>query len=117
MDKLDYKYGKKVTLIGIFGNIAISFFKFICGIIGHSGALIADAVHSVSDIVATFAVLFGLKFSSKPEDKDHPYGHGKIESLTSLFVGVLLLITALYILYENSIKLAKIAKNHFNGNL
>ena len=107
MDKLDYKYGKKVTLIGIFGNIAISFFKFICGIIGHSGALIADAVHSVSDIVATFAVLFGLKFSSKPEDKCHPYGHGKIESLISLFVGVLLLITALYILYENSIKLAK----------
>ncbi len=107
MKKSDYKYGKKVTLIGIFGNIAISVFKFICGIIGHSGALIADAVHSVSDIAATLAVLFGLKFSSKPEDKNHPYGHGKIESLTSLFVGILLLITALYILYENSIKLVR----------
>ena len=107
MKKSDYKYGKKVTLIGIFGNIAITVFKFVCGVIGNSGALIADSVHSVSDIVATFAVLFGLKFSSIPEDKDHPYGHGKIESLISLFVGVLLFITALYILYENSIKLWK----------
>ena len=107
MKKLDYRYGKKVTLIGIFGNIAITVFKFVCGVIGNSGALIADSVHSVSDIVATFAVLFGLKFSSIPEDKDHPYGHGKIESLISLFVGVLLFITALYILYENSIKISR----------
>lgn len=107
MKKADYRYGRKVTIIGIIGNIILSIFKFICGVIGNSGALIADALHSVSDLIATITVLFGIKFSSKPEDKSHPYGHGKIESLVSLFVGISLFITALYILYENSTKLIK----------
>ena len=105
MKDFDYRYGRRVTIIGIAGNIAVAAFKYICGIAGNSGALIADAVHSVSDIIATVAVLFGIKFGSKPMDKKHPYGHGKIESLISLFIGILLIVTALYLLYENSIKL------------
>ncbi|MCK4965758.1 cation-efflux pump [bacterium] len=105
MKDVDYRYGRRVTIVGIAGNIAVAAFKYVCGVAGNSGALIADAVHSVSDIIATVAVLFGIKFSSKPGDKSHPYGHGKIESLISLFIGILLIVTAFYLLYENSVNL------------
>ena len=75
MKDSDYRYGRRVTIVGIAGNIAVAVFKYVCGVAGNSGALIADAVHSISDIIATVAVLFGIKLSSKPVDKNHPYGH------------------------------------------
>ena len=97
----DYQHGKKVTLIGIIGNVIVIAIEFALGILGQSSALVADALHSLSDVGATVAVLFGLKYSSLPEDENHPYGHGKIESIIALFLGIILAVTGMYLLYGN----------------
>ncbi|MFC1553954.1 cation diffusion facilitator family transporter [candidate division KSB1 bacterium] len=101
MNKDEYRYGRRISLIGIIGNLFVVAVEFIIGVLGRSSALIADAVHSFSDVGATFAVYVGLKFSSKPVDKNHPYGHGKIESLIALFLGLILAVTGAYLVYEN----------------
>lgn len=80
----------KAIYFSILGNIGLALVKWTAGFFGHSFALIADAIESTSDIVASLLVLFGLKYSTKPADKNHPYGHGKIEPLvTFLVVGFL----------------------------
>ncbi|MEW6455717.1 MAG: cation diffusion facilitator family transporter [Acidobacteriota bacterium] len=83
---------KKITIIGIALNIILIIFKFIAGIFGTSKAMIADAFHSTSDLIADVIVLFGLKVSSKPRDEAHHYGHGKVDSLVSLFIGIILIV-------------------------
>ncbi len=80
----------KVTLVGSFVNVILVVFKFIAGVIGHSSAMIADAVHSLSDLLSDIVVLVFVKIAGKPEDADHAYGHGKFETLASVIVGVLL---------------------------
>ena len=77
-------------------------FKFIAGILGGSAAMIADAVHSLSDFMTDIVVLLFVKISSKPEDKDHDYGHGKYETLATSMIGVALLCVGLYILYREA---------------
>ncbi|MEO0237809.1 MAG: cation transporter, partial [candidate division WOR-3 bacterium] len=72
--------GIKVTLIGLFINIILTLLKIFLGIVGRSKALIADGFHSLSDFITDIVVIFGLKFSSKPVDESHDYGHGKIET-------------------------------------
>lgn len=91
-----------VTLMGSVVNIVLLVFKFIAGILGGSAAMIADAVHSLSDFMTDIVVLLFVKISSKPEDKDHDYGHGKYETLATSFIGVALLCVGLYILYSGS---------------
>ncbi|MBR5376390.1 MAG: cation transporter, partial [Lachnospiraceae bacterium] len=66
---------KKLSAVGILGNILLAGFKLFSGIIGHSGAMISDAVHSLSDVFATFIAYIGVVLSKRPEDKEHPYGH------------------------------------------
>ena len=66
----------KTTLIGSIGNILLMIFKFIAGLLGHSSAMIADAFHSLSDLVTDVVVLLFVKISSKPQDENHKYGHG-----------------------------------------
>lgn len=83
---------RRVTWAGVFVNIALSAAKFAAGVVGHSQALIADAVHSLSDLVTDFAVLFGLPFWSAPADDDHPYGHQRIETLVTMVIGGALLL-------------------------
>jgi len=97
--------GEKVTLYGIIINVILTFLKFAAGILGKSGALIADAVHSSSDILATGTVFISLKIAKLPRDESHPYGHGKIESLAAAFVGLVLLIAGGYILREAIVNL------------
>lgn len=92
--------GKTCTQIGIVGNIILTVLKFFAGIIGHSPAMVADAVHSLSDIVATAVVYVSLKISSKPPDQKHPFGHGHAETLAAFFVGLTLFATAIYIVFE-----------------
>ena len=91
-----------VTLMGSVVNIVLLVFKFIAGILGGSAAMIADAVHSLSDFMTDIVVLLFVKISSKPEDKDHDYGHGKYETLATSMIGVALLCVGLYILYSGA---------------
>lgn len=85
---------KKITLAGMIVNILLSTLKMILGIFGHSQAVIADAVHSLSDMVTDVLVLFGLKFWSAPADKQHPYGHQRIETIITLVISILLALVA-----------------------
>jgi cation diffusion facilitator family transporter len=86
-------------------NFALIAIKIAGGIYGGSRALIADAVHSISDFISDFVVLIGLHFFDKEEDASHPYGHGKIETLSTLIVGVLLLLASFRIGYNAAISI------------
>jgi len=88
-----HKEARKATLVGFVSNIVLTFFKIVAGILGNSSAMIADAVHSISDFGTDLVVLTSIKASSRPKDHNHKYGHGKIETLaTGLIGGVLLLV-------------------------
>ena len=93
----DLESGRKITWVGMAVNAALIALKISGGIFGRSKALLADAAHSASDFVSDFLVLIGLHFFLKDKDADHPYGHGKIESLTTLGVGALLCFAAVKI--------------------
>lgn len=86
---------RKLSLVGIVGNTALSAFKIVAGIAGHSGAMVSDAIHSFSDVFATFIAFLGVKLSKKPSDAAHPYGHERFECVASLVLGVILLGTGL----------------------
>ena len=73
----DYKLGLKASMVTIFTNIVLALFKIIAGILGHSSAMLADGVHTLSDVLTTIIVVIGLKVSSKEADEEHPYGHEK----------------------------------------
>jgi len=92
-----YKEARKGAYIGIYGNLLLAIVKVIIGYIGNSKALMADAVHSASDVVGSLAVLFGLRAAKMPPDEDHPYGHGKAESIAAIIVAVLLFIVGIEI--------------------
>lgn len=92
--------GRRITWIGIAVNVVLVGLKLLGGFAGRSRALIADAVHSLSDLVTDFVVLVGLHFLGKKEDAEHPYGHGKIETLATLGVGSVLLAAAVKIGYD-----------------
>ena len=90
----------KVTLVGGFVNVLLLIFKFVAGIAGHSAAMVADAVHSLSDFVTDVIVLVFVRISCKPQDKSHDYGHGKYETLATTIIGVALMAVALGIVYH-----------------
>lgn len=96
----DYKLGVKVSMVTIFTNIVLALFKIIAGILGHSSAMLADGVHTLSDVLTTIIVVIGLKVSSKEADEEHPYGHEKYESVFAKILSILLLLTGVYIGYE-----------------
>lgn len=89
------KIVKRMSLVSIIGNVALSSFKMLAGFLGSSSAMISDAIHSLSDVLTTFIALIGVKISKKKADKSHPYGHERFECVASLFLGLLLLITGL----------------------
>jgi cation diffusion facilitator family transporter len=90
---------RKVTLIGIVINIMLSGIKFVAGIIGSSRAVLADAVHSLSDMTTDMAILFGIHYWTAPADENHPYGHWRIETMVTAFIGILLAVVAIGIGY------------------
>ena len=96
----------KVTLVGGAVNVILVAFKFVAGIMGHSAAMVADAVHSLSDFVTDIIVLVFIRISGKPKDKSHDYGHGKYETLALTLIGVALLAVAIWILYGGATKIA-----------
>ena len=95
----------KVTLVGGIVNVILLLFKFVAGIMGHSAAMIADAVHSLSDFLTDIIVILFVRISGKPKDKSHDYGHGKYETLAMTIIGMALLVVAIGILYEGIIKI------------
>ncbi len=96
----------KVTLIGSAGNVALLTFKFIAGLLGHSSAMIADAIHSLSDFVTDLVVLVFVSISAKPQDQSHDYGHGKFETIATFLIGLALVAAATGIVVSGGLKLA-----------
>lgn len=94
----------KVTLIGSAGNAALLTFKFIAGVLGNSSAMIADAIHSLSDFVTDILVLVFVSISAKPQDQSHDYGHGKFETIASFLIGLALVTAATGIVVSGVMK-------------
>jgi cation diffusion facilitator family transporter len=89
------------SLLGMLTNLVLALSKGFAGLLGHSFALVADALESLSDVLSGFAVYLGLKIAVEPPDKDHPYGHGKAEPFAALVVGLCLVAAALFIMVES----------------
>ena len=100
MENQTFKFqATKVSLLSIIGNTVLSVFKLIAGVVAHSGAMISDAVHSASDVFSSIIVIFGVRVSSKESDKEHPYGHERLECVAAIVLAVILGITGLGIGY------------------
>jgi cation diffusion facilitator family transporter len=95
----------KTTYFSIVGNTSLAIIKGVAGYFGNSYALIADAIESTTDILASFLVLFGIKYSNKPADKNHPYGHGRAEPLITFLVVGFLITSASFIAHESIINI------------
>lgn len=104
---------RKVTLIGSVINLVLLIFKFVAGIVGHSAAMIADAVHSLSDFITDIIVLVFVHISGKPEDESHAYGHGKFETMATLIIGVILLAVGVGIFVNGASSII----DSFKGNI
>lgn len=91
------KTAVKVSTVSIVGNIVLSLLKLLAGIIANSGAMISDAVHSASDVFSSIIVIIGVKLSAKQSDKEHPYGHERMECVAAIILAVVLLVTGLFI--------------------
>ena len=96
-----------VTLVGSIGNLVLLTFKFVAGIVGHSAAMTADAVHSLSDFLTDLIVLVFVRIGAKPQDASHDYGHGKFETLATLFVALALVGAAIGIIVSGAVKFAR----------
>ena len=97
MRKINLLDSKTCTLLGLAANIALTIFKLLAGILGFSYAMIADAIHSASDCLATGAVYVGLRIGEKPPDKSHPYGHANAETIAAFLVALIILSTGVFI--------------------
>ena len=100
----------RVTLVGSVGNMALLTFKFAAGIAGHSSAMIADAVHSLSDFITDIIVLVFVRISAKPQDESHDYGHGKFETIASFIIGLALVAAAAGIILSGVLKIVAWAR-------
>jgi len=99
-----------VTKVGIIANTALVLIKFVAGFWGRSSALIADAVHSLSDFASDIMVIAGLKLGHRPADRTHHYGHGKFETLSAVFLGFLLILTAAGLFISGLDKIIEVIK-------
>lgn len=87
------KVANRVSVITIIGNVVLSVFKLLAGIVAHSGAMISDAIHSASDVFSTFVVMIGIRMSAKESDKEHPYGHERLECVAAIVLAMILFMT------------------------
>ena len=89
----------RVSTVSIVGNLLLSLFKLLAGLLARSGAMVSDAVHSASDVFSSFIVIIGVKIASRDADSDHPYGHDRFECVAAIVLSTVLLITGLFIGY------------------
>lgn len=92
---------QKATIFSLVINIVLTIATWIAGVFGNSHALIANAIESTNDVIASCVVFFGLRYAQKPADKDHPYGHGRIEPIITFFVVFILIISAVIIAHSS----------------
>lgn len=103
----DYeKVAVRVSMVSIAANFGLTVFKLLAGIIAHSGAMISDAIHSASDVFSTIVVIIGVKISGRESDKDHPYGHERMECVAAIVLATILSVTGLGIGYTAVGKIA-----------
>lgn len=103
------RVANRVSILTIVGNVVLSVLKLLAGIVAHSNAMISDAIHSASDVFSTFVVIIGIKFTSKQPDKEHPYGHERMECVAAIILAIVLFITGLGIGFDA-------LKNILHGN-
>ncbi|GHV46715.1 cation efflux system protein [Synergistales bacterium] len=94
--------GMSVTLLGLGINVVLTVGKYAAGFLGNSGAMLADATHSLSDLLTDLAVILGLSYTNRPADEDHAYGHGRFETLSAAFCGLVLFLVGIGIFFEGS---------------
>lgn len=94
------KTAMKVSFVSIVVNVLLSVFKLLVGVIAHSGAMISDAIHSASDVFSTIIVIIGIRISGKASDKEHPYGHERMECVAAIVLATILAVTGLGIGYS-----------------
>ncbi len=99
-DQNNLASGFRVTWVGIAVNVVLIVFKLWAGLASRSQALIADGIHSISDLFGDFVVLLGLRWGRKSEDEDHQFGHARIETISSMIVGLLLILVGLGLIYN-----------------
>ena len=99
-DETRYASTRRVTVVGAVVNVVLAVLKVALGVVGHSAALVADGVHSLSDLVSDVVVLYAAKLGSEHADERHPYGHGRIETVATVAVGALLIVVAAGIAYD-----------------
>lgn len=107
----DVRKIRKITWVGFAINLGLAGIKFLVGFLGCSQAVIADAVHSLSDLSTDFAVIFGVKFWSAPPDAGHPYGHKRLEALITLMIGLILAGAALALGYH-ALATSRVSQSH-----
>ncbi len=90
----------RVSAVSIAANVLLSAVKLAAGLLAHSGAMVSDAVHSASDVFSTLVVMAGVKLSAKESDREHPYGHERMECVAAILLSVILLATGLFIGYN-----------------
>lgn len=105
------KIANRVSFITIVGNVLLSVIKLLAGIIAHSNAMISDAIHSASDVFSTIIVIIGIKLSARKPDKEHPYGHERMECVAAIVLSIVLFITGLGI---GSTAVKNIASGSYN---
>lgn len=106
------KTAMRVSTVSIVANFILTVFKLLAGVIAHSGAMISDAIHSASDVFSTIVVIIGIRISRKASDKDHPYGHERLECVAAIVLATILAFTGLGIGYT---ALEKIACGDYTG--
>lgn len=102
----------KVTLVGSGVNLLLTLLKFVAGVLGHSAAMTADAVHSLTDLVSDAVVLIFVKISARPQDADHDYGHGKYETLATVLVSALLVGAGLWLMVTSGLDIARCLRGY-----
>ena len=89
------KVANKVSGVSIIGNVLLSVVKLLAGIIAHSNAMISDAIHSASDVFSTVVVIIGIKLAARESDREHPYGHERLECVAAIVLAMILFLTGL----------------------
>ena len=95
--EMEQKTAMKISMVSIVGNILLSLFNALAGIVANSGAMISDAIHSASDVFSTIVVIIGIRLSGKESDKEHPYGHERMECVAAILLATILAATGLFI--------------------